>query len=144
MKKYYVYGQTIEYMEDFSNVLNLWYDMEPTSQGYKAIGIVSEDELRGCDIIVSNNGDLYISDDYKAFGWAIDKDLWGDIYFMILRENESRMERKKYYWLPLDNYNQPNGNIVELEINDFEYNAMKKQGEYIYSSYIQVCERAMD
>lgn len=144
MKKYYVYGQTIEYMEDFSNVLNLWYDMEPTSQGYKAIGIVSKDGLRGCDIIVSNNGDLYISNDYVTFGWTIDKDLWGDIYFMILRENESRMEKKTYYWLPLDNYNQPNGHIVELVINESEYEAMKKQGEYVYSSYMQACERAMD
>lgn len=143
MANYYVYGETVKVINDLSTVLNVWYDME-SRNGYKAIGLMSEDGLGHCDIIVSNNGDLYISDDYKAFGWTIDEDLWADTYFMILRENESRMEKKKYYWLPLDNYNQPNGHIVELVINESEYEAMKKQGEYVYSSYMQACERAMD
>ena len=143
MANYYVYGKTVKIFNDLSTVLKNWNDME-SRNGYKAVGLMSEDGLGGCDIVVENNGELYISNDYKAFGWTICEDMWADIYYMLLREKKSRMEKKKYWWLPLDNYNQPNGNIVQLEMNDYEYQAMKKRGEYVYDSYMQALMRAQD
>ena len=32
-------------------------------------------------------------------------------------------KRRKYYWLPLDSYNQPNGNVEEIEL--FPYGCAK-------------------
>lgn len=54
------------------------------------------------------------------------------------------MIRKKYYWLPLDNYGQPNGNVVELEMNYYKLNVMKDRGEYVFDSYYQAMLRAND
>ena len=50
---------------------------------------------------------------------------------------KEHMSRKKYWWLPLDNYNQPSGSILELELNDDELKVMKNKGEYIFDSYYQ-------
>ena len=55
-----------------------------------------------------------------------------------------RMERKKYWWLPLDNYNQPNGNVVELDLNFDELEIMKNKGEYVFDSYYQAMLRVID
>ena len=52
------------------------------------------------------------------------------------------MSRKTYWWLPLDNYNQPSGSILELELNDDELKVMKNKGEYIFDSYYQAMLRA--
>ena len=54
------------------------------------------------------------------------------------------MQRKIYWWLPLDQYNQPSGKIVKLEMNFYELQVMKNRGEYIFTSYMSACERAFN
>ena len=53
-----------------------------------------------------------------------------------------KLEKKSFWYLPLDNYNQPSGNIIELKLTETEYQAMKNRGEYIYNSYYQAILRA--
>lgn len=52
------------------------------------------------------------------------------------------MEKQKYYYLPLDNYNQPNGNINTIYLTRDEYLKLKETHVYIYDSYIQAMLRA--
>ena len=86
---------------------------------------------------------------FNEFGW--DVETGDELVRLDLISNEilcnvkkDRMIRKKYYWLPLDNYRQPNGNIVELEMNYYELNVMKDRGEYVFDSYYQAMLRAND
>jgi hypothetical protein len=51
---------------------------------------------------------------------------------------------KTYYILQLDNYNQPNGLIDEIELTEKEFDQIKKTYIYIYDSYFQACERAVN
>ena len=81
MTKYYVYGKTIQKMDDLSNVLAIWNGME-SMNGYKAVGIENNDG-GACDIIVEKNGALVFSKDYQSLGWKIDLDVWTDIFYMI-------------------------------------------------------------
>lgn len=140
MKKYYVYGTTVAKMDDLTNVVNTWKNIEAIN-GYKALGIDNGNEA--CDIIVEKNGEMSISQDYKKLGWTIDKDYWADIYFMLLSQTQY-VTRKKYWYLPLDNYNQPNGLVKEIELTDEEYQVMKNNGQYVYDSYTQALMRAQD
>lgn len=52
------------------------------------------------------------------------------------------MEKQKYYYLPLDNYNQPNGNINTIYLTRDEYLKLKETHVYIYESYTQAMLRA--
>lgn len=140
MIKYYVYGTTVAKMDDLTNVVNTWKNVEAIN-GYKALGIDNGSEA--CDIIVEKNGEMSISQDYKKLGWTIDKDYWADIYFMLLSQTQY-VTRKKYWYLPLDNYNQPNGLVKEIELTDEEYQVMKNRGQYVYDSYTQALMRAQD
>ena len=52
------------------------------------------------------------------------------------------MEKQKYYYLPLDNYNQPNGNINTIYLTRDEYLKLKETHVYVYESYTQAILRA--
>ena len=60
-------------------------------------------------------------------------------------------KRQKYYWLPLDSYNQPNGNVEEIELFPSDYANLKSasmQDSYpywwIYEDYATALDRALD
>ena len=59
-------------------------------------------------------------------------------------EEAERMERKKYFWLPLDNYGQPSGEVKELQMNYYELQVMKNRSEYIFESYLEAMYRVND
>ena len=44
------------------------------------------------------------------------------------------METQIYYYLPLDGYNQPNGNVNQIELTEEEFLNYKKCGNYIYDN----------
>ena len=59
--------------------------------------------------------------------------------------------RRTYYWLPLDSYNQPNGNVEEISLFPSDYEDLKNcnmQDSYpywwIYEDYHTALERACD
>lgn len=52
--------------------------------------------------------------------------------------------KKIYYYLPIDGYGQPDGNVNEVQLTKVEYEARKAQGQYIYDSYSQALYRAQD
>lgn len=54
------------------------------------------------------------------------------------------MEKKTYYILPLDMYNQPSGDIRAVQLTDDEYRLRKAQGEYIMDNYMSALYRAQD
>ena len=49
---------------------------------------------------------------------------------------------QKYYYLPLDAYNQPNGNINTIYLTRDEYLKLKETHVYIYENYMQAMLRA--
>ena len=51
---------------------------------------------------------------------------------------------KTYFYLPLDNYNQPNGNINEIKMTVKDFKEAKKNYIYIYDSYAQALQRAQN
>jgi hypothetical protein len=51
---------------------------------------------------------------------------------------------KTYYYLPTDNYGQPDGNIVEVTLTPDQYEQRKANGEYIYDNYYSANCRAND
>jgi hypothetical protein len=53
-------------------------------------------------------------------------------------------KEKTYYILPLDSYNQPDGNIREIQLTKSEYETLRSKGQYIYESYYQAVMRAQD
>lgn len=53
-------------------------------------------------------------------------------------------KRNKYYILPLDNYNQPNGYVDTIWLTEKEYEIYKKKGGYIYKDYATAIQRASD
>ena len=60
-------------------------------------------------------------------------------------------KRRKYYWLPLDSYNQPRGIVEEIELFPSDYQALKEakmQESYpywwIYDNYATALNRALD
>lgn len=60
-------------------------------------------------------------------------------------------KRRKYYWLPLGYYNQPNGNVEEIELFPSDYQALKEaelKDRYpywwIYEDYATALNRALD
>lgn len=60
------------------------------------------------------------------------------------KEEEEKCKLKTYWYLPLDNYNQPNGEIKEIKLTWYQYQGMKQEGHYVYDSYMSACERAID
>ncbi len=53
------------------------------------------------------------------------------------------MDKKQvYYLLPLDSYNQPNGNVNEVMLTKVEYEKMKEYGYYVYDNYANALWRA--
>ena len=85
-----------------------------------------------------------INESLKEFDNCKKINVLDDLKKEIEKNIASEMVRKKYWWLPLDNYNQPTGNIVELELNSYEYQAMKNKGDYVFDSYYQAMLRAND
>ena len=60
-------------------------------------------------------------------------------------------KRQKYYWLPLDSYNQPRGTVEEIKLFPSDYANLKSasmQDSYpywwIYDNYHTALERACD
>ncbi len=51
---------------------------------------------------------------------------------------------KTYYILELDNFNQPSGIIKEIKLSKKDYQKMKNDYIYIYESYFQALQRAID
>ena len=54
------------------------------------------------------------------------------------------MTKKEYYYLPLDNYNQPDGTINTIELTKEEYKKAKQNYGYIYDNYDQALNRAIN
>jgi len=52
------------------------------------------------------------------------------------------MKKGKYYILPLDSYNQPNGNINEIFLTKEEFEELEGKGYYIYKNYASAAWRA--
>lgn len=52
--------------------------------------------------------------------------------------------KKTYYYLPTDQYGQPDGNTNELVLTEQEYEQMKARGCYIYDNYSTALWRAQD
>ncbi len=52
--------------------------------------------------------------------------------------------KKNYYMLDLDNYNQPNGMISTINLTHEEFKELKKNYVYVYEEYAQALSRAMD
>lgn len=57
---------------------------------------------------------------------------------------EKKQSKNTYYYLPLDNYNQPNGLVEKVELTEEEFKQAKANGHYIYGNYQQAMYRAMD
>lgn len=53
-------------------------------------------------------------------------------------------EKKTYYYLPLDSYNQPNGHVISIELTEAEFAKYKKSYVYIYDNEIDADRRAQD
>lgn len=51
---------------------------------------------------------------------------------------------KTYYLLPVDQYGQPNGNIIPVQLTKKQYEDYKKQGKFIYEKYIHAAYRSQD
>lgn len=142
MNSYYICGTTLQPLDDLGGAAALFEEMTPYS-GYKAIGMMDE-AGNICDIIVEKNGDLFISKDYQTLGWEIDKDFWADLFFKLETARYTKESKKEYWWLPLDSYNQPNGQVVTLALTEEEFRELKNRGQYVFDSYYQACLRAQD
>lgn len=80
----------------------------------------------------------------------------GDEYPTVAKVNEDTKgkfdivrieERKKYYYLPIDQYNQPNGFIEEIELFPCDYEGLRTAKGiivYIFDNYRDACRRAED
>ena len=60
-------------------------------------------------------------------------------------------KRQKYYWLPLDSYNQPAGMVEEIELFPSDYRNLKEASMpdsypywWIYDNYATALDRAQD
>jgi hypothetical protein len=67
------------------------------------------------------------------------RDLQKDLAEFV--ENEE--EKKTYYFLPMDSYNQPDGTVQEIELTEARYKQLKKTYVYVYDSYADAMTRAM-
>jgi len=54
--------------------------------------------------------------------------------------------KKTYYFLPLDQYNQPIGTVEEILMTEGEYNYCKKYelDFYVFDNYQDALRRALD
>lgn len=52
--------------------------------------------------------------------------------------------KKTYYILPLDSYNQPDGNVEKIELTEEEFKKMKETYGYIFEDYYTALRRALD
>lgn len=60
-------------------------------------------------------------------------------------ESKTKVEGEKtYYYLPLDSYNQPDGNVLPILLTDEEYLKHKETYVYIYDDYAAALCRALD
>lgn len=60
-------------------------------------------------------------------------------------------KRRKYYWLPLDSYNQPRGTVEEIELFPSDYETLKEAKMpdrypywWIFDDYSSALDRAQD
>lgn len=51
--------------------------------------------------------------------------------------------KNTYYYLPLDNYNQPDGTVQKVELTEEEFKQAKENGHYIYNNYSTALRRAL-
>jgi len=51
--------------------------------------------------------------------------------------------KKTFYELPLDSYNQPNGNVVEVQLTEHEF-INRHPNRYIFRNRIDAHRRAQD
>ena len=61
-----------------------------------------------------------------------------------MKNNVKIQDKKTYYYLPLDGYNQPDGNVNEILLTKEEYQEAKKNYVYIYERYFDACNRAQN
>jgi hypothetical protein len=47
-----------------------------------------------------------------------------------------------YYYLPLDSFNQPTGDVQEIALRKCDYILNKRNGKYIYDNYYDALRRA--
>lgn len=61
-----------------------------------------------------------------------------------MKNNVKIQNKKTYYYLPLDGYNQPDGDVREILLTKEEYQEAKNSYVYIYDNYSAAVRRSQD
>lgn len=88
-------------------------------------------------------------DDEKVKAWTQSEQALKDMSERFGKKVKAIQQRRTYYWLPLDSFNQPNGNVEEISLFPSDYEDLKNcnmQDSYpywwIYDDYHAALERA--
>lgn len=53
-------------------------------------------------------------------------------------------EKREYYYLPVDCYGQPRGDVYPVELTEAEADQWRRMGRYLFDDYRAALYRAMD